>query len=106
PVKSILEDAFRRGVRRPMRLYWGVRRTADLYLGDLAEQWQREHDNFSFVPVISDLPDDDPWPGRRGLVHEAILADHGDLSGYEVYACGSVTMVEAAVPAFVAQGLS
>ena len=38
-------------------------------------------------------------------MHEAILADFPDLSGYEVYACGSVKMVEAAVPAFLAQGL-
>jgi hypothetical protein len=30
---------------------------------------------------------------------------HLDLSGCEVYACGSVQMVEAAVPAFLAQGL-
>jgi NAD(P)H-flavin reductase/ferredoxin len=106
PVKSIIEDAFARGVNRPMELYWGVRQTSDLYLRDLAEQWQREHENFRFVPVISDLPDDDPWPGRRGLVHEAILADHQDLSGYEVYSCGSVAMVETAVPAFLEQGLS
>ncbi len=34
PIKSILEDAFRRGVRRPMELYWGVRTARDLYLLD------------------------------------------------------------------------
>jgi len=55
--------------------------------------------------VLSHAAPDDPWPGRRGLVHEAMLADHPDLTGCEVYACGSVQMVEAAVPAFVAQGL-
>ena len=38
-------------------------------------------------------------------VHEAMLADFGDLSGYEVYVCGSVKMVEAAVPAFLQHGL-
>ena len=38
PVKSILEDAFHRGVQRPMRLYWGVRQRKDLYLLELAEQ--------------------------------------------------------------------
>ena len=37
--------------------------------------------------------------------HEAMLADFGDLTGYEVYVCGSLRMVEAAVPAFMAQGL-
>ena len=105
PIKSIVEDAFHRGIRRPMRLYWGVRRRQDLYLLDLAEGWQREHANFSIVPVVSDSPPGDGWSGRRGLVHEAMLEDFPDLSGHEVYACGSVKMVEAAVPAFLAQGL-
>jgi len=105
PVKSIVEDAFQRGLKRPMQLYWGVREAKDLYALDLAERWQREHANFSVVPVVSHAAPDDPWPGRRGLVHEAMLADHPDLTGCEVYACGSVQMVEAAVPAFIAQGL-
>ena len=105
PVKSIVEDAFRRGLQRPMWLYWGGRRQADLYMAELASRWQREHPNFHFVPVLSDLPADDPWPGRRGLVHQAMLEDFPDMQGYELYACGSVGMIEAAVPAFVAQGL-
>ncbi|WP_269498771.1 FAD-binding oxidoreductase [Castellaniella sp. S9] len=105
PVKSIVEDAFARGVQRPMRLYWGVRRRADLYMLDLCEQWQREHGNFTVVPVLSEPADGDGWTGRTGLVHEAMLADVADLRGYEVYLCGSVRMVEAAAPAFIAQGL-
>ena len=88
-----------------MRLYWGVRHRDDLYLLDLTERWQREHDNFQVVPVLSDGQPGDGWTGRRGLVHEAMLEDFPDLSGFEVYACGSVKMVEAAVPAFLAQGL-
>lgn len=105
PVKSILEDAFRRGIRRPMTLYWGVRRRADLYLLDEVARWQRENANFRFVPVLSEAGDDPGWTGRRGLVHEVLLADNPDLSGHEVYACGSVRMVQAAVPDFLAHGL-
>ncbi len=105
PVKSIVEDAFARGVQRPMRLYWGVRRREDLYMLERCEQWQREHANFTVVPVLSEPAEGDGWTGRTGLVHEAILADFTDLSGYEVYLCGSVRMVEAAAPAFIAQGL-
>ncbi|HNJ83531.1 MAG TPA: FAD-binding oxidoreductase, partial [Piscinibacter sp.] len=105
PIKSIVEDAFARGITRPMRLYWGVRKRADLYALDLAEQWQREHANFRVVPVLSEPDPDGAWSGRTGLVHEAMLADFPDLSGHEVYVCGSVKMVEAAVPAFLAQGL-
>ncbi|HET8703043.1 cytochrome b N-terminal domain-containing protein [Castellaniella sp.] len=105
PVKSILEDAFARGVSRPMRLYWGVRRREDLYMLELCERWQREHASFNIVPVLSDPAGDDGWTGRTGLVHEAILADFADLHGYEVYLCGSVRMVEAAAPAFIGRGL-
>jgi NAD(P)H-flavin reductase/ferredoxin len=105
PVKSLLEEAFRRGIDRPLHFYWGVRKRRDLYLADLPERWAREHRNFRFVPVLSEPDADDGWTGRTGLVHEAILADFPDLSGFSVYACGSVKMVEAAKPAFVAQGL-
>lgn len=106
PVKSLLEQAFILGIERPLMLYWGVRSRRDLYMAELPERWAREHPNFRFVPVLSEPAPEDRWAGRTGLVHEAILADHPDLSGYAVYACGSVRMVEAARPAFVAQGLS
>lgn len=106
PIKSILEDAFRSGVRRPIQLYWGVRAEGDLYFQDQLRLWQAEHDNFAYVPVLSGLADDDPWSGRRGFVHQALLADHPDLSGYEIYVCGSVRMVEAAVPDFLSHGLA
>ena len=105
PVKSIVEDAFNRGLRRPMWLYWGARRRDNLYLAALAEQWEREHDNFHFVPVLSEAAEADDWTGRQGMVHEAMLADFPDMRGHEVYVCGSVKMVEAAVPAFILQGL-
>jgi len=105
PIKSILEDAFRRGVRRPIELYWGVRKEGDLYMQDVLARWQAEQPHFRYVPVLSDAAEGDPWPGRRGFVHQALLEDHPDLSGHEVYACGSVRMVQAAVPDFLAHGL-
>ena len=106
PVKSIVEDAFARGLTRPMRLYWGVRKRADLYAFELAQRWQRDHAHFRFIPVLSELDPAGGWSGRTGLVHEAMLQDFPDLRDHEVYVCGSVKMVEAAVPAFLTQGLN
>lgn len=106
PVKSMVEYAFRRDLKRPMILYWGGRTRQGLYLADLAEQWAREHANFKFVPVLSAPAPADHWAGRSGLVHEAILQDFPDLSRHQVYACGSVQMVQAAHPAFIAHGMS
>ena len=100
PVKSILEHAFHvrnlRGNERQMMLYWGNRTKADLYMTELAESWQRKHDNFTFIPVLSEALPQDNWSGRTGLVHQAVLEDLGDLSGYQGYACGAPAMVEAA----------
>ena len=100
PVKSILEHAFHvrnlRGNERQMMLYWGNRTTTDLYMTDLAESWQQKHDNFTFIPVLSEALPQDNWSGRTGLVHQAVLEDLVDLTGYQVYACGAPAMVEAA----------
>ncbi len=100
PIKSILEHIFHvaeiRGNDRQMVLYWGVRTKADLYLSELAGSWQQEHDNFSFIPVLSEVLPTDAWQGRTGLVHQSVLQDFDSLSGYQVYACGAPVMVEAA----------
>ncbi|MHB9834639.1 2Fe-2S iron-sulfur cluster-binding protein [Paraburkholderia terrae] len=102
PVKSIVEDAIKRRLERPLHLYWGARRAEDLYLPALAQKW---HDSgrVKFVPVLSEA--DEAWTGRRGFVHEAVLEDFGSLAGYEVYACGNPSMTSAAHDTFVKAGL-
>ncbi len=105
PVKSLLEEAFARSEPRPLHLYWGVRKRRDLYMLDLPQQWERQHTNFHFVPVLSEAGPEDEWSGRTGLVHEALLEDFPDLAGHLVYACGSMQMVEHARPALLAHGL-
>ena len=102
PIKSIIERAFHAGIERPMTLYWGGRRPEDLYLAELAGRWQQEHDNFTFIPVISDALPEDNWNGRSGFVHRAVMEDFPDLSGYQVYACGAPVMVESAHRDFTA----
>lgn len=103
PIKSILLHAFHSGTQRQMVLYWGGRRPKDLYMMDLCRQWQSEHANFSFVPVVSDALPEDAWQGRTGFVHQAAMADFPDLSGYQVYACGAPIVVESAQRDFTSQ---
>ena len=106
PVKSMVEHAIHAGLKRKMYLYWGVRSMRDLYLPDLPREWEKADPNFKFVPVLSAPRPEDRWEGRTGLVHEAILADFPDLSDHQIYACGSVAMVQAVRPAFMAKGMS
>ena len=100
PIKAMLLHLFHHEVDRPMVLYWGARSLADLYMAALPAQWQSEHPNFTFIPVLSEPKPADAWPGRTGFVHEAVLDDFRDLSGYQVYACGAPAMIDAARTTF------
>lgn len=102
PIKSIIEHALHIGIERPITLYWGGRRPQDIYMSELASQWQRDHDQLTFIPVISDALPEDQWTGRSGLVHQAVMEDFPDMSGYQVYSCGAPVMVEAAHRDFTA----
>jgi len=103
PIKAIIEHTLEQQIVRPMHIYWGVRGRRDLYLRTLAEKWAQEHAHIEFMPVLSE-PEAD-WDGGRGWVHEAVLADHPDLSDFEVYASGPPPMIEAARTAFRKAGL-
>jgi len=103
PIKGLIEHALHIGIQRPMQLYWGAKNRAGLYLNSLAEQWTKDH-GITYVPVLSEP--DAGWSGRTGLVHEAVMADHPDLSDYQAYVCGAPVMCEAALKDFTAQGLS
>lgn len=94
PIKSILEDMFRRGTTtRPITLYWGGRRLQDLYMKELPEKWAQQHAQFRFIPVLSE----EVLEGvRSGLVHQAAMQDFPSLAGHEVYACGVPAMINAA----------
>ena len=72
-----------------------------LYLPELPRRWAADHPNIHYVPVLSD----EAWDGRGGLAHKAVLEDHPDLAGFQVYACGAPAMIDAARADFAVAGL-
>ncbi len=96
PIKAMVEEAMRLGIRRSMRLYWGGRRPNDLYMDELCRRWAATWDGFSYTPVVSDACDADAWGGRTGWVHRAVMEDIDNLAAYHVYACGAPVVVESA----------
>lgn len=103
PIKSLLEQAFFKGDTRQFVLYWGGRTKQDLYMMDLARQWEKDIDNFTFIPVLSEPSEICEWRGRTGFVHRAVMEDFPDLSGHQVYACGAPIVIESAQRDFVAE---
>ncbi|MDQ3260521.1 MAG: CDP-6-deoxy-delta-3,4-glucoseen reductase [Pseudomonadota bacterium] len=104
PIKAVVEDMLYKKIERPMVLYWGVRSMRDIY-SHIPSEWQQVNPHFTFIPVLSEPSAEDNWPGRTGLVHQAVLGDFADLSGYQVYACGAPIMIEVAQKTFEQRGL-
>lgn len=103
PIKALLEQLEAAGNTRLVSLYWGCRTPADLYLQDWARDAAQRLPWLSYTPVLSHAQAEDHWHGRTGLVHQAVMADHPDLSGHQVYACGVPIMVASAQRDFSAQ---
>lgn len=96
PIKALLEHIRHLGITRPVSLYWGGRRPADLYMHNWLLEQASTLPSLTYVPVVSDALPEDGWTGRRGFVHQAVLDDFTDLSNHEVYACGASIVVDSA----------
>ena len=100
PIKAMCEAALARGLARPVTVYWGCRTRRDLYMLEVPQGWSDA--KLRFVPVLSEPTPECAWTGRTGFVHRAVMEDFPDLSGVQVYACGTPAMVEAARNDFTA----
>ena len=101
PIKAIIQHMQHQGTTRPVVLYWGGRRPADLYMHDWVLVHVAAMPNLRYVPVVSDALPEDAWTGRTGFVHQAVMADYPDLSAHQVYACGAPIVVDSAQADFV-----
>ncbi|OZI62714.1 2Fe-2S iron-sulfur cluster-binding protein [Bordetella genomosp. 11] len=104
PIKAILESLLDDPDCPPVKLYWGMRTEADLYMRDVIESWKDRLYEFEFVPVLSRA--DASWQGRRGHVQDAVAQDYEDLSEHAIYLCGSPDMIVEAKAVFATLGAS
>jgi len=104
PLRAMLRQLVATGDRRPVTLYWGARDADGLYEHEWLRALERDRPGFHYVPVLSS-PSAQDATMRAGLVHEAVLADHQALSGFDVYASGPPAMIEAIRARSVVAGL-
>jgi CDP-4-dehydro-6-deoxyglucose reductase len=106
PLKSMLRHLLEKGSGRAVHLYWGARNVVDLYEEARVLEWARTHPQLKFSAVLSEAKEAGAAHRRLGWVHEAVLADHPNLAGFEVYVAGPPALVEAVRASFPARGLS
>ena len=105
PLKSMLRHVLETGIRREIHFYWGARHAADVYEEQRVLGWTRSHSQLRFTAVLSEATPAEAAHQRTGWVHDAVLADHADLSAFEVYAAGPPAMIEAMRASFPRHGL-
>ncbi|MCO4321087.1 NAD(P)H-flavin reductase [Aliidiomarina quisquiliarum] len=77
--------------QRNVLFYWGGKTLADLYKHEKLLALEQSDSRFHYFPVLEKTPEN--WQGHQGLVHLAVLADHDNLSGFDVYVAGRFEMV-------------
>ena len=105
PLKSMIENLLEHEDRRTVYLYWGARNPAELYLEELPLHWAREHRHIHYRGAVSEPDGKDDKGVFKGFVHEAVIDEHPDLSGFDVYMSGPPAMIEAAKQEFGGHGI-
>jgi Na+-transporting NADH:ubiquinone oxidoreductase subunit F len=105
PLWSMLQDIREKGVRRPIRYFFGALTRRDLFLVDELRAMEKELPGFSFIPALSNEPEGSDWRGERGLITEVVGRHAPDCSGCEAYLCGSPGMIEACIRTLIRGGM-
>lgn len=105
PLWAMLRHLSARGMRRPVRLFWGVRARRDLYLHEALQRFVEANSWLDYTPVLSEPNSADAWRGETGFVHETALKKVPGFAGSEVYMSGPPVMIKAAQAAFTGAGL-
>lgn len=100
--KGMILDLLENGETRHITLVHGVRNLSELYDREFFEELAARHDNFSYIPALSEPREEDAWEGATGLVHDVASAHfNGEFRGNKAYICGPPAMIDACVTALM-----
>lgn len=97
PIKAILMDMKNKGSKRKAIYFFGARTKGDLFLLDEMYALEKELENFTFVPALSEPTEEDQWEGEVGLITDVVRRLSGDAANSEAYLCGSPGMIDACI---------
>jgi ferredoxin-NADP reductase len=93
PVKDMLEAALKEHkTTKQVRLYLGLRSSADVFLEDHFRKLEQEYPNFKFR-MAADKDPTGTWHGHVGYVTDLLKEDFPDASKCAAYMCGSPPMM-------------
>ncbi|MBB1441095.1 CDP-6-deoxy-delta-3,4-glucoseen reductase, partial [Shewanella sp. SG41-4] len=96
PIKAIVEKLIHSGDEREIHIYWGMQYKEELYCIELLEL-SDAYEHIYFTPVLSR---EETYKGCKGYVQDIVCEIFDSLAKYEVYACGSLNMINDAAQKF------
>ena len=97
PIKAIVEQLVNDKDKREIHIYWGMQYASEMYCKELPE-FAAQYQHIHFNSVLSKELDEQ---NRKGYVQDAVCQDFDSLVDYEVYACGSLNMINDAKKIFL-----
>jgi len=106
PIWSIVRDMKEKGIARPATYFFGAQSQKDLFFVDELRQLDKELPWFTYVPALSNEPEDSGWAGDTGLITNVVARHFPDTSKQEAYLCGSPGMIDASVAVLTKNGMT
>lgn len=98
PIKAIMERFISARLFPSCYFYWSVPTETQLYLQSLLQHWQQILPTFVYKPIFT------AQTGSH-IPPTIILAEHPDLSNFQVYVSGPKPLVQTALADFMQRGL-
>ncbi|MDU8913064.1 NADH:ubiquinone reductase (Na(+)-transporting) subunit F [Aestuariicoccus sp. MJ-SS9] len=98
PLRAMIHQELSRGTTRRIWYFYGARSAADLFYSEEFAELARRHQNFTWIPALSDPAPGDRWTGATGFIHETLrarMAAHPAPEECEYYLCGPPVMISA-----------
>ena len=97
PINCILHQMKNSGNKRAAKYFFGVNEPRDMFMLDEMKQFEKELENFKYIPVMARPGDGAKWDGETGLVTEAVERNINNAAESEAYLCGSPGMIDASI---------
>lgn len=94
----MIHEQIGKGTKVPMRFFYGARSAGDLFYVEEYDKIAAEHENFEWIPALSDPAPGDRWTGATGFIHDTVrqaMSRHPAPEECEYYLCGPPVMISA-----------
>ncbi|KAB7884481.1 NADH:ubiquinone reductase (Na(+)-transporting) subunit F [Poseidonibacter ostreae] len=99
--KSMILDELENGCTQDITLFHGARNEEELYYADMFRGLESKHENFRYIPVLSDNKNEN-WTGEIGFTNDVAKKIYDNqFAGNKAYLCGPPMMSDACITALM-----